>query len=85
MVAALIHLAPEQKKRLASRARRRGTSFSKEVRDAVDLYLELPVESEEDLSALAAAARHATEQMIKQLDDTLAAVRRIQRRWKSQP
>ena len=81
MVTALIHLKPEQKKRLASRARRRGTSFSQEVRDAVNLYLEIPVEAEEDLAALAASARSATERMIERLDDTLADVRRTQKRW----
>ena len=85
MVTALIHLPPEQKKRLASRARRRGTSFSQEVRDAVDLYLDIPVESEPEFAALAARARVATERMIQQLDDVLATVRRTRKRWKSLP
>ncbi len=45
MATALIHLDPKQKKRLARRAKLRGKSFSQEVRDAVDLYLDLPVET----------------------------------------
>jgi len=81
MVTTLVHLKPEQKKRLASRARRRGTSFAQEVRDAVNLYLELPVGSEKDLAVLAAAAREATELTIEKLDDVLATTRRTRKRW----
>jgi hypothetical protein len=46
MAAALIHMGPIQKQRLARRAKLRGKSFSQEVRDAVDMYLDLPVENE---------------------------------------
>jgi hypothetical protein len=77
MATALIHLDPKQKKRLARRAKLRGKSFSQEVRDAVDLYLDLPVESEKELSALARAANQSAGRMIKKLDETIAYVDRI--------
>jgi predicted DNA-binding protein len=77
MATALIHLDPKQKKRLARRAKLRGKSFSQEVRDAIDLYLDLPVESEEELSALARAANRSVARMIKKLDETIFRVDRI--------
>ena len=57
MATALIHFDPKQKARLARRAKRRGRSFSQEVRNAVDLYLDVPVESEEELKVLARQAK----------------------------
>jgi len=77
MATALIHLDPKQKKRLARRAKLRGKSFSQEVRDAVDIYLDLPVESEKELSALARAANQSADRMIKKLDETIAYVDKI--------
>jgi hypothetical protein len=77
MVTALIHMDPVQKQRLARRAKLRGKSFSQEVRDAVDLYLDVPVESEEELHALAKAADQAAGRMIKNLDETVAYVGRV--------
>jgi predicted DNA-binding protein len=74
MVTALIHLNPDQKERLARRAKLRGKSFSQEVRDAINLYLDIPVESEEELSALAKEANRATGRMIRRLDETIAHV-----------
>ena len=71
MATALIHLDPKQKQRLARRAKRRGRSFSQEVRNAVDMYLELPAE-EEELQILARAANEATDRMITRLDKTIA-------------
>lgn len=79
VVTALIHLNPDQKKRLADRAKLRGKSFSQEVRDAINLYLDIPVESEEELSALAKEANRATGRMIKRLDETIAHVDRVLR------
>ena len=76
MATALIHMRPEQKKRLTRRAKLRGTSFSKEVRDAVDLYLDLPVENEEELMLLAREANRAADRMIRRLDATIANVER---------
>src|SRR5205823_56033 len=77
MATALIHMDPVQKQRLARRAKLRGKSFSQEVRDAVDLYLDLPVEYEEELRGLAKAANQAADRMIKNLDETVAYVDRI--------
>jgi predicted DNA-binding protein len=79
MATALIHLHPDQKKRLARRAKLRGKSFSQEVRDAINLYLDVPVENEEELSALAKEANRATGRMIKRLDETIAHVDRVLR------
>ena len=79
MATALIHLHPDQKKRLARRAKLRGKSFSQEVRDAINLYLDVPIENEEELSALAKEANRATGRMIKRLDETIARVDRVLR------
>ena len=49
MATALIHFDPQQIARLARRAKQRGRFFSQEVRNAVDKYLDIPVESEEEL------------------------------------
>jgi hypothetical protein len=68
---------PKQKQRLAKRAKLRGKSFSQEVRDAIDLYLDLPMESEAELSALARAANQSADRMIKKLDETIVHVDRI--------
>ncbi len=82
MATALIHLDPKQKKRLARRAKLRGKSFSQEVRDAIDLYLDIPVESEEELSALAKEANRSADRMIKRLDETIAHVDRVLRQMR---
>jgi len=74
MAAALVHLDPKQKARLAHRAKQRGRSFSQEVRNAVDLYLEIPVDTEEELSLLARAANDSARRSIKRLDETIAYV-----------
>jgi hypothetical protein len=77
MATALIHLDPKQKARLTRRAKQRGRSFSQEVRNAVDLYLDLPVENEEELILLARAAKESAGRTIKRLDDTIAYVDRV--------
>ena len=76
MATALIHMDSKQKARLARRAKLRGKSFSQEVRDAVDLYLDIPVGEEEELAALAREANRAADRMIKRLDATIANVDR---------
>lgn len=76
MATALIHLDPKQKARLARRAKLRGRSFSQEVRNAVDLYLDLPIETEDDLKALAREAREAADRSIARLDETIAYIDR---------
>ena len=71
MATALIHLDAKQKERLTRRAKKRGRSFSQEVRNAVDLYLDLPVE-EDELNLLARAANEAAGRSVKRLDETIA-------------
>ena len=74
MATALIHLDAKQKARLARRAKKRGRSFSEEVRNAVDFYLEIPAENEEELRMLARAANESARRSIERLDETIAYV-----------
>ncbi len=76
MATALIHLDPKQKARLTRRAKKFGRSFSQEVRTAIDLYLDFPVEDEEELVVLAREAKAAANRSIKRLDETIAYVDR---------
>jgi hypothetical protein len=76
MATALIHLDAKQKARLTRRAKKRGRSFSQEVRNAVDLYLDLPVE-EDQLNLLARAANESAGRSVKRLDETIAYLGRI--------
>ena len=80
-VPTLIHLEPAQKQKLVRLARRRRTSLASEVRNAVRVYLQLPVESERELAQLTSEARRATETMIAKLDDTLVFLRSSRKRW----
>jgi hypothetical protein len=76
MATALLHLDPKQKQRVVHRAKLRGKSFSQEVRDALDLYLAVPVETENELSDLARAANLSADRTIKKLDETIQYVDR---------
>lgn len=76
MATALIHLDAKQKARLTRRAKKRGRSFSEEVRNAVDLYLDLPVE-EDELNLLARAANESARCSVKRLDEAIAYLDRI--------
>lgn len=80
MKPALIHLDPEQKNRLARRARRSGRSFSQEVRNAVKLYLEISPEDAEELKILAAMANESMDRTIARMDAAIATVDRVLRR-----
>ncbi|PYU11983.1 MAG: hypothetical protein DMG29_15050 [Acidobacteria bacterium] len=80
MKPALVHFEPQQKQRLTRRARQHGKSFSHEVRNAVDLYLELPPETVEELEGLASAARQSIDRTIARLDDAIATVDRVLKR-----
>jgi hypothetical protein len=80
---ALVHFDSKQRQQLTKRARIRGKSFAREVRDAVDLYLALPVESEAELTALAAAAHRSADRSLKYLDTTIATVDRLLKRRKN--
>lgn len=76
MATALIHLDAKQKARLTRRAKKRGRSFSEEVRNAVDLYLDLPFE-EDELNLLARAANESAGRSVKRLDEANAYLDRI--------
>ncbi len=85
MQSALVHFDPKQKQRLTKRARSRGKSFAQEVRDAVDLYLTLPVESETELQQLATAANRSADRSIRKLDETIEYVARAMKRTRKVP
>jgi plasmid stability protein len=70
----LIHFTARQTELLRQRARLHGKSFSQEVRDAVDFYLEMPAETREELQELAAEANCAGERILQRLDKTIAHV-----------
>jgi hypothetical protein len=72
MATALIHFEPKQKQALALRAKQRGKSFSQAVRDAVDPYIDIPVETEEELRTLARLATESADRTIARLDETIA-------------
>ena len=76
MATALIHLDAQLKARLTRRATKRGRSFSEEVRNAVDLSLDLPVE-EDELNLLARAANESAGRSVKRLDEAIAYLDRI--------
>ena len=79
MATALIHLDPKQKQRLTRRAKKQGKSFSQEVRNAVDMYLDVSAEDQEQLKLLAHAANESADRTIKKLDETIAYVDRVLR------
>jgi hypothetical protein len=74
---ALIHLDAKQKERLVRRAKKQGKSFSQEVRNAVDMYLDISVEDQAELKLLARAANESMDRTIKKLDETIAYVDRV--------
>ncbi|MGH9355241.1 MAG: hypothetical protein ACRD10_03845 [Terriglobia bacterium] len=68
-----VYITPKQRKELFGRARRHGTSFSEELRSAVDFYLGLPAEADpKALAELAREANHSLDRSLARLDDTLA-------------
>jgi hypothetical protein len=79
MPTVLIDFDDQQKRRLTQRARLRGKSFSQAVRDAVDLYLDVPVEKEQELPFLARAANRSADRVIKKLDNTISYIDHILR------
>lgn len=74
LATALIHFDPKQKRRLTLLAKKRGKSFSEEVRNAVDLYLDMPVETEDELKTLARMAGESADRSIARLDETIAHI-----------
>ena len=75
--ATTIYLTGKQRKALFSRARKRHTTFSEEVRDALDLYLDLPADfDKEGLAALAREANASLNRSIARLDEAIATSRK---------
>jgi len=68
-----IYLNDQQKKRLFQRARRRKSTFSEELREALDLYLDLPPDfDKESLAAFAREANASLDRSIARLDEAIA-------------
>jgi regulator of sirC expression with transglutaminase-like and TPR domain len=68
-----VYINPKQRKRLFQRARRRKTSFSEELRAALDFYLDLPPDFDERaFAALVREANASMDRSIAKLDETLA-------------
>jgi hypothetical protein len=75
MVSAVtVCLTDKQRKALFARARRNGTSLSQEVRKAIDLYLDLPLDFEsESLAWLAKEANASMDRSIARLGNAVAS------------
>jgi hypothetical protein len=67
-----IYITPKQRKALFARARKRKTSFSDELRSAVDLYLDLPADfDEESLGAFIKEAVASMHRSIGKMDESI--------------
>ena len=76
-----IYLTPRQRKGVFARARRRKTSFSEEVRQALDFYLDLPPDfDEEAFGMLVREANASMKRSIARLDDAIAVSHRTMER-----
>jgi len=70
-----VYITPRQRKRLFERARKRKTSFSDELRSALDLYLDLPADfDEQEFAALAREAKASLDRSAARLDGLIAMV-----------
>jgi len=64
-----IYITPRQRKGLFARARKRKTSFSEELRSAVDFYLDQPADlNPKELEMLAREVKTSAERSAAQLD-----------------
>lgn len=63
-----------KKKRGTRRAKLQGKSFSQAVQNAVDLYLDLPAENEDERKTLAKMASASADRSIAKLDETIACI-----------
>jgi len=70
MATALIPIGSRLKRRLARRAKKTGKFLSQEVRNTVDMHLEVPPEAE--LRALAREATASADRSIARLDAAIA-------------
>jgi hypothetical protein len=71
-----VYINPQQRKRLFQRARRRKSTFSEELREAIDLYLDFPPDIDrESLAGLAKEANASLDRSIAMLDAMSERVR----------
>ncbi len=64
-----VYINPQQRKRLFQRARRRRTSFSEELRTALDFYLDLPPDFDQQAFGTLVQEAHASlERSMMRLD-----------------
>jgi len=80
--ATTIYITPTQRKGLFKRARKRKSTFSAELRAAVDFYLELPPDFDaKAMETLAQEASESAERSIRRLDEAIlglkAAVKKL--------
>jgi hypothetical protein len=76
-----IYITPHQRRGLFARARKRKTSFSDELRSAVDFYLDQPDDfNPQDLALLAREAKESARRSVARLDATIGRVNRTAQR-----
>ena len=75
--ATTIYLEEEQRKKLFELAETHGSSFSSEIRTAIDRYVEEKDISEEEAQLLVHQANESIDRMVKALDDAHKTVQRI--------
>ena len=79
--ATTVYITPQQRKGLLRKARKRNTSFSEELRSAVDLYLDLPADfDEEAFAVLLQEANASMDRSIARMDDAIATCRKTMER-----
>ena len=79
MQSTTIYLETGQMRELKKRARRKDTTFSSEVREAIDQYLAMPDSrmSEEELEALLNQAQKSMKNMARLLDQANAKIKSV--------
>ncbi len=76
-----VYLTPQQRKKLFARARKRKTSFSDELRAALDLYLDLPPGFDERaLAMMVKEANASMDRSIARLDEAIAFCKKTRER-----
>jgi hypothetical protein len=79
--ATTIYLTAKQRKALLSRGRKRRMSFSDQVREAIDIYLDfLPDFEDQGLATPAKEADASLDRSIARLDDAVAHSKRVMER-----
>jgi hypothetical protein len=71
-----VRLNQRLKRQLAKRARIRGKPVSEEMRNAVDLYLQLPISGKKDLSAFIELVSRSADRTLRKRDGIISYVNR---------